>query len=57
MQGERCIERYREIEREREREREIEGERDKERKRGVEKALLPLASCRMRGEIGCKQKI
>jgi hypothetical protein len=54
MQGERCRERDRD--RDRGREIEIEGERDKERKRGMEKALLPVAGCRMRGEIGCKQK-
>ena len=48
MHGERCRENERETERERERE--IEGERDKGRKRGMEKALRPVASCRMRGE-------
>ncbi len=38
------------MQREIERERAIEGERYKERKRGMEKALRPVASCRMRGE-------
>ena len=64
MHGERCRDRKTEMQREREREREkererervIEGDREKEGKRGMEKAIRPVASCRMRGEKGCKHK-
>jgi len=50
------MQRENERDRERQRERDIEGERDKERKRGMEKALRPVASCRMRGEKRMRTK-